>query len=96
MKALGAAFSLPKSPGHPFEAALNRLWAQNGFDVFPPLYSARSAVAEVHLADLSLAAAASLNVINFSWRDTLKTGFSRLARVPPNISRRPAPRCFPT
>jgi hypothetical protein len=32
MEAFVAASDLPKSPGHPFYAALNRLLAENGFD----------------------------------------------------------------
>jgi hypothetical protein len=32
LEAFVAASDLPKSPGHPFYAALNRLLAENGFD----------------------------------------------------------------
>ena len=32
MEAFVAASDLPKSPGHPFYTALNRLLAENGFD----------------------------------------------------------------
>jgi transposase len=31
-EAFGVASDLPRSPGHPFYTALNRLLAENGFD----------------------------------------------------------------